>query len=146
MRRDLVGKVLIAIFRDDEEIDELILFLKKKSNIEILNSVPTDNVLSYDGLEIDPKYRVVRTNGIEIEMTNYEFCILYLLARNPGQVFSREQIYTQVWSSPYYGADDSVSSLIRRIRKKIEPDPSRPVYILTVWGVGYKFNNALEKK
>ena len=141
-----MGKVLIAIFRDDEEIDELILFLKKKSNIEILNSVPTDNVLSYDGLEIDPKYRVVRTNGIEIEMTNYEFCILYLLARNPGQVFSREQIYTQVWSSPYYGADDSVSSLIRRIRKKIEPDPARPVYILTVWGVGYKFNNALEKK
>ncbi len=141
-----MGKVIIAIFRDDEEIDELILFLKKKSNIEILDSVPTDNVLSYDGLEIDPKYRVVRTNGTEIEMTNYEFGILYLLARNPGQVFSRGQIYTQVWSSPYYGADDSVSSLIRRIRKKIEPDPARPVYILTVWGVGYKFNNALEKK
>ncbi len=141
-----MGKVIIAIFRDDEEIDELILFLKKKSNIEILDSVPTDNVLSYDGLEIDPKYRVVRTNGTEIEMTNYEFGILYLLARNPGQVFTRGQIYTQVWSSPYYGADDSVSSLIRRIRKKIEPDPARPIYILTVWGVGYKFNNALEKK
>ncbi len=141
-----MGKVIIATFRDDEEIDELILFLKKKSNIEILDSVPTDNVLSYDGLEIDPKYRVVRTNGTEIKMTNYEFGILYLLARNPGQVFSRSQIYTQVWSSPYYGADDSVSSLIRRIRKKIEPNPARPVYILTVWGVGYKFNNALEKK
>ncbi len=143
-----MGKVLIATFRDDEEVnlDELILFLKKKGNIEILDSVPTDNVLTYDGLEVNPKYRVVRTNGIEIELTNYEFGILYLLARNPGQVFTRGQIYTQVWSSPYYGADDSVSSLIRRIRKKIEPDPARPIYILTVWGIGYKFNNALEKK
>ncbi len=137
-----MGKVLIATFRDDEEVnlDELMLFLKKKGNIEILDSVPTDNVLTYDRLEIDLKYRVVRRNGTEIELTNYEFGILYLLARNPGQVFTRGQIYTQVWSSPYYGADDSVSSLIRRIRKKIEPDPARPIYILTVWGVGYKFN------
>lgn len=135
-----MGKVLIATFRDNEEINELILFLKQKSNIEILDNVPTENVLSYDGLEIDPKYRAVRRNGTEIQLTNYEFGILHLLARNPGQVFSRGQIYTQVWSSPYYGADDSVSSLIRRIRKKIEPDPAKPIFILTVWGVGYKFN------
>ncbi len=141
-----MGKVLIATFRDDEEINELILFLKKKGNIEILDSVPTDNVLIYDGLEIDPKYRVVRTNRTEIELTNYEFGILYLLARNPGQVFTRGQIYTQVWSSPYYGADDSVSSLIRRIRKKIEPDPAKPTYILTVWGVGYRFNPHVVKR
>lgn len=137
-----MGKVLIAAFSDEENIDfdELILFLKKKSNVEILDSIPTDNALTYDGLEIDPKYRIVRANGIEIELTNYEFGILYLLARNPGQVFSREQIYTHVWSSPYYGAEDNVMSLIRRIRKKIEPDPAKPTYILTVWGVGYKFN------
>lgn len=141
-----MGKVLIVTFRDDEEIDELILFLKKKGRVEVLDNIPTDNVLSYDGLEVDPKYRIVRSNGNEIELTNYEFAILYLLARNPGQVFSREQIYTQVWSSPYYGADDSVSSLIRRIRKKIEPDPRKPIYILTVWGIGYKFNNAIKKK
>ena len=96
-----MGKVLIATFRDDEEINELILFLKQKSNVEILDSIPTDSALIYDGIEIDPKYRIVRTKGIEIEMTNYEFSILYLLARDPGQVFSRGQIYTQVWSSPY---------------------------------------------
>lgn len=133
-------KVLIATFRDDEDMNELMLFLKNKGNIEIVNNIPIDNVLIYDGLEVDPKYRVVRTNGTEIELTNYEFGILYLLARNPGQVFSREQIYTHVWSSPYYGAEDNVMSLIRRIRKKIEPDPARPTYILTVWGVGYRFN------
>lgn len=139
---------MILSFSDEENIDfnELILFLKKKSDVVLVNTSSNNGQLEYENLLIDPKYRVVRMNGIEIELTNYEFGILYLLARNPGQVFTRGQIYTQVWSSPYYGADDSVSSLIRRIRKKIEPDPARPVYILTVWGVGYKFNNALEKK
>ena len=141
-----MGKVLIATFRDDEDIEELILFLKQKSNIEILDSIPTDDTLIYDGLEINLIYRVVRTNGTEIGMTNYEFGILYLLARNPRRVFTRGQIYTQVWSSPYYRADDSVSSLIRRIRKKIEPEPAKPVYILTVWGVGYCFSPYIGRK
>ncbi len=63
-----MGKVLIATFRDDEEINELILFLKKKGNIEKLDNVSTDNALSYEGLEVDPKYRVVRMNGTEIGM------------------------------------------------------------------------------
>lgn len=137
-----MGKVLIATFDDKEEtiFDELLSFLKSKSHIKVLNTFPNDSCLRYDNLMIDAKYRMVERDGESIELTNYEFEILYLLARNPGQVFSRGQIYTQVWSSPYYGADDSVSSLIRRIRKKIEPDPARPTYILTVWGVGYRFN------
>ena len=80
------------------------------------------------------------------EVENYEFEILYLLARHPGQVFSKEQIYNQVWKEPYYRAEDNVMSLIRRIRKKIEPDPSKPIYVLTVWGIGYKFNNAIKRK
>ena len=94
-------------------------------------------------MEINAKYRIVERDGKSIELTNYEFEILYLLAQYPGQVFSKEQIYNQVWKEPYYGAEDNVMSLIRRIRKKIEPDPSRPIYILTVWGIGYKFNNAI---
>ena len=72
-----MGKVLIATFRDDEEIEELILFLKQKSNIEILDNISTDKVLIYEGLEIDPIYRVVRTNGMEIEMTNLVFSIYW---------------------------------------------------------------------
>ena len=82
---------------------------------------------------------MVEADGKSIELTNYEFEILYLLARHPGQVFSKEQIYNQVWKEPYYRAEDNVMSLIRRIRKKIEPDPSKPIYVLTVWGIGYKF-------
>lgn len=88
---------------------------------------------------------MVEADGKSIELTNYEFEILYLLARHPGQVFSKEQIYNQVWKEPYYRAEDNVMSLIRRIRKKIEPDPSKPIYVLTVWGIGYKFNNAIKE-
>ncbi len=143
-----MGKVLIASFDREEEQDfeELILFLKEKGYREFISMVSTDNVLNYDGIEINPQYRTVRKRGIEIGLTNYEFEILYLLARHPGQVFSKEQIYNQVWKEPYYRAEDNVMSLIRRIRKKIEPDSSKPIYVLTVWGIGYKFNNAIKRK
>lgn len=147
-RDDGVGKVLIASFDREEEQDfeELILFLKEKGYKEFISMASTDKVLRYEGVEINPQYRTVRKQGIEIELTNYEFDILYLLAERPGQVFSKEQIYSQVWKEPYYRAEDNVMSLIRRIRKKIEPDPSKPVYILTVWGIGYKFNDAIKRK
>ena len=143
-----MGKVLIVSFDREEEQDfeELVLFLKEKGYRDFTSVETTDSVLKYDDLEINPKYRTVRRQGKDIELTNYEFNILYLLAKRPGQVFSKEQIYSQVWKEPYYGAEDNVMSLIRRIRKKIEPDPSKPIYILTVWGVGYKFNNAIKRK
>lgn len=143
-----MGKVLIASFDREEEQDfeELMLFLKEKGYREFTSMASTDGVLRYEGIEINPKYRMVRKQGMEIELTNYEFEILYLLARHPGQVFSKEQIYNQVWKEPYYRAEDNVMSLIRRIRKKIEPAPSKPIYILTVWGIGYKFNNALKRR
>lgn len=143
-----MGKVLIAAFDDKDEIafDELLLFLKSNSHIKVVNAFPNDSCLKYDNLIIDSKYRMVEADGKSIELTNYEFEILYLLARHPGQVFSKEQIYNQVWKEPYYRAEDNVMSLIRRIRKKIEPDPSKPIYVLTVWGIGYKFNNAIKKK
>ncbi len=142
-----MGKVLIAAFDDKDEIafDELLLFLKSNSHIKVVNAFPNDSCLKYDNLIIDSKYRMVEADGKSIELTNYEFEILYLLARHPGQVFSKEQIYNQVWKEPYYRAEDNVMSLIRRIRKKIEPDPSKPIYVLTVWGIGYKFNNATKK-
>lgn len=143
-----MGKVLIAAFDDKDEIafDELLLFLKSNSHIKVVNAFPNDSCLKYDNLIIDSKYRMVEADGKSIELTNYEFEILYLLARHPGQVFSKEQIYNQVWKEPYYRAEDNVMSLIRRIRKKIEPDPSKPIYVLTVWGIGYKFNNAIKKE
>lgn len=142
-----MAMVLVVAFNDKEkaDFDELLLFLKKKKHIK-LNTFSNKEEIEFDNFVMDSKYRMVEVEGKNIKLTNYEFEILYLLARSPGQVFSKEQIYNQVWNAPYYGAEDNVMSLIRRIRKKIEPDPSKPVYILTVWGMGYKFNNQLKRK
>ncbi|MDY3729173.1 MAG: winged helix-turn-helix domain-containing protein [Candidatus Choladocola sp.] len=122
---------MIASFDREEEQDfeELILFLKEKGYREFISMASTDRVLKYEGIEINPQYRTVRKQGIGIELTNYEFDILCLLAKRQGQVFSKEQIYSQVWKEPYYRAEDNVASLIHRIRKKVEPDPSNPIYV-----------------
>ena len=79
----------------------------------------------------------------EIKTTFVEFEILHLLARNPGKVFSKEQIYDIVWKEPYSGDYNIVMSHIRNLREKIEDNPSKPIYIQTVWGVGYRFNKNL---
>ena len=81
----------------------------------------------------------------KIDLSFIEFEILHLLARNPGRVFSKEQIYNSVWKEPYFGDYNIVLSHIRNIREKIEDNPSKPVYIQTVWGVGYRFNKNLVK-
>lgn len=73
-----------------------------------------------------------------------EFDILELLARNKGQVFSKEQIYDQVWGENYFSDSRNIIAYINKIRKKIEPDPAHPSYILTVWGIGYNFNEKIE--
>lgn len=147
-RSGSVGKMLIAEFNDEEEniFNEMMLFLETKGYAKPGEASFTPTLLKYSNLTIDPKCREVTIEGKSINLTNYEFEILYLLARHPGQVFSKEQIYEQVWKEPYYKAEDNVMSLIRRIRKKIESNPAKPIYILTVWGVGYKFNNEIIKE
>ena len=79
----------------------------------------------------------------EIEFTFTEFEILLLLAHNAGMVFSKEKIYNIVWKEPYFGDYNIVMSHIRNLRGKIEDNPSKPIYIQTVWGVGYRFNKNL---
>ena len=82
-------------------------------------------------------------NNIENELTHIEFEILYLLANSPGRIYSKEQIYDIVWQEPYSGDYNIVMSHIHHIREKIEDDPSKPIYIQTVWGIGYRFNKNL---
>lgn len=136
----------MILYNDEEEsaFKDLLQFLEEKRMVEVINGSSTADYLQYDGIEIDSKHRTVKQDGKEIELANYEFDILYLLASHPKQVFSKKQIYEQVWNLPYLSAEDNVVSLIHRIRKKIEPNPARPVYILTVWGIGYKFNGVLD--
>ena len=80
--------------------------------------------------------------GEPVELTAREFDLLVFFARNPGVVFRRMQLLDQVWGYKYEGYEHTVNSHINRLRAKIEDDPAEPRYILTVWGVGYKFAEA----
>jgi len=90
-------------------------------------------------IEIDPERRTVNAAGKEIELTPKEFDLLTEMARNPGRVYSRSRLLDQVWGYGHIGYEHTVNSHINRLRAKIEKDPRNPQYILTVWGVGYKF-------
>jgi DNA-binding response OmpR family regulator len=98
-----------------------------------------ERALSFDGLSIDPTSRVVTVKENPVELTAKEFDMLYLLARHPKQVFTREQLLDRVWGGAQYIDPGTVTVHVRRLREKIEEEPSKPVRLLTVWGVGYKF-------
>lgn len=97
------------------------------------------HIMKYPGLELNVLHRSVRVHGKEIELTVKEFELLHLFAGHPEQVFSRNQLLSKVWDIDYYGDTTTVTVHIRRLREKIEPNPSQPRYIKTVWGIGYKF-------
>ncbi len=94
-------------------------------------------------LTIDPRARRVLRDGEQVALTPKEFDILWFLARNRGEVFTKEQIYRAVWGDDYLLDAGNVMAFIRKLRKKIEPAPDAPVYILTIWGVGYTFTDEL---
>jgi DNA-binding response OmpR family regulator len=102
---------------------------------------PAENerILSFDNLSVDPRSRVVTVRSSAVELTAKEFDMLYLLARHPKQVFTREQLLERIWGGAQYIDPGTVTVHVRRLREKIENDPSKPTRLLTVWGVGYKF-------
>lgn len=106
--------------------------------------VKNTDVLSLGDLKIISSKHQIRFRNKEVFMTSKEFDILEFLARNKGQVFSKQQIYEHVWGEFYVSDSRNIIGYINKIRKKIEPDPINPVYILTVWGIGYKFNEQIE--
>src|ERR1700730_4414854 len=91
------------------------------------------------GIEIDPARRRVRIDGRDVELTDQEFRLLHLLASHAGIVFSREALLSKIWRGDTFVTVRSVDTLVKRLRRRIEPDPANPRYLLTVWGVGYKF-------
>jgi DNA-binding response OmpR family regulator len=90
-------------------------------------------------VELDPARRGVRVRGNAVDVTRQEFNLLYLLASNPGIVFTRERLLSKVWHEQSFVTGRSVDTLVKRLRKKIELDPADPHLIITVWGDGYKF-------
>ena len=104
--------------------------------------VHSDELLIGD-LEIHPRSRKVLMKGSEISLTPKEFDILNFLAKNRGEVIKKEKIYRAVWEEDYLLDNSNIMAFIRKLRKKIEPAPDSPTYILTIWGIGYKFNDEL---
>ena len=99
----------------------------------------TENAIAFDDLSIDPKTRLVLLAGKEVPLTVKEFDMLYHLARHPRQVFTREQLLESIWGMSEFIDPGTVTVHIRRLREKIEKDASTPTHLVTVWGVGYKF-------
>ena len=91
------------------------------------------------GIDIDLARRRVRIDSRDVELTDQEFRLLHLLATHAGIVFSREALLTRIWRGDTYVTVRSVDTLVKRLRRRIEADPAHPRFLLTVWGVGYKF-------
>ncbi|MCP4005677.1 MAG: response regulator transcription factor [bacterium] len=102
---------------------------------------PYSRPLRRGGLELDASRRAVTLDLAPVELTAKEFDLLHYFAAHPGRVFSRVQLLDQVWGYGHDGYEHTVNSHINRLRSKIERDPRHPEFILTVWGVGYKFND-----
>ena len=136
-----MGKILLVSFEGDEEelVNSVISVLDSGREKFLFQEIQLQSKIRHKGIAIDLKRREVVRDNRKIELTYTEFEILQLLAQNPGRVFSKEQIYDVVWKEAYSGDYNIVMSHISHIREKIEDDPGNPVYIQTVWGVGYKF-------
>lgn len=101
---------------------------------------PEGAKLSFESLNIDTDKRIVTKNDKRVEMTPKEFDLLALLGSNPGKSFNRQSILNLVWGYEFEGFEHTVNSHINRLRAKIEDDMSKPKYIITTWGYGYRFN------
>jgi DNA-binding response OmpR family regulator len=104
---------------------------------------PDQKVVKLGELEIDLTKHKVKVAGKDVTLTPIEFNILKLLASAPGHVYSREDLLNAIWDTAYEGYKRNIDPHVNRLRTKIEGNPKRPKYVLTVWGVGYKFNDAL---
>ncbi|WP_445486843.1 response regulator [Niallia sp. 03133] len=99
-----------------------------------------EGVLSFPGLSIDMESCVVKKNNTPISLSAKEFQLICLLAKNPDRVYPIEQLFQHIWGEESLGDNRTVMVHISNLRKKIESDPSKPMYIITVRGIGYKFN------
>jgi two-component system OmpR family response regulator/two-component system alkaline phosphatase synthesis response regulator PhoP len=116
--------------------------LRRPRQSGLAASRTADDVLKIRGVEIDLPRRKVRIDERDVELTDQEFRLLHLLATHPGIVFSREALLARIWRGDTFVTVRSVDTLVKRLRRRIEADPANPVFVHTVWGVGYKFADA----
>lgn len=104
----------------------------------MVTSQSVSNSISYSDISLDLDNFSVTKDGSSIQLTSKEFDILKLFVSSPNRVFTKSQIYSFVWNDDYFGDDNVINVSMRRLREKIEDDPSSPKYIKTLWGIGYR--------
>jgi two-component system, OmpR family, response regulator ResD len=122
------------------EIVSRVRAVLRRSGIDVGRPERRQPLLVAGEVEIDPNVREVTVRGTPVELTPKEFDVLSFFAANPRSVFSRAQLLEEVWDIAYAGDPSTVTVHIRRLREKIERNPSQPRHLLTVWGVGYRFD------
>lgn len=118
---------------------ELVARVKAVLRRSAAAEVESESPVEFAMLSLDPRSRSVTVDGEGVSLTAKEFDLLWFLLRHPRQVFRREQLLNNVWGYEFYGDESTVTVHVRRLREKLEPNPSKPIYVQTVWGVGYKF-------
>ena len=119
------------------------IFRRMKTIGAFKDAMPQGSLLERGDLSLDLDKRKVTLNKRRVELSPKEFDLLSLLASNPGKSFDRKKILNLVWGYDFEGYEHTVNSHINRLRRKIEPDLQHPQYILTTWGIGYRFNEDL---
>jgi len=114
------------------------LLRRRESQIGISDEKRKE-IVKFGDLEVFTNHYKVKLRGEKVDLTPKEFQILAYMARHPGEVFTREQLLAYAWGEDYVGELTSIAVFIRKIREKIEDEPSKPKYLKTVWGIGYKF-------
>ena len=153
-KSDEIDRVLGLEFGADDyvtkpfSIRELIARIKaifRRCDLSAKSSSDDGEIFLCRSLNLDPEKRLVSLAGKSVELTAREFDLLHFLMKHPGRVFNRSQLLDQVWGYGHDGYEHTVNSNINRLRSKIETTPGEPEYILTVWGVGYKFLDEVSK-
>lgn len=120
-----------------------VIFRRKEDSLPPKNEFASSSIISFGGLEIDTDKRKVMLNDTRIDLSPKEFDLITLLASNPGKSYNRKRLLNLVWGYDFEGYEHTVNSHINRLRGKIEADIANPKFILTTWGIGYRFNEEL---
>lgn len=144
-----MDKIMGLEYGADDYVTKPFNILEIKARIKAIlrrTSVPSEtrrkrepHVISSNGLKIDADRHRVFLHDQEVNLTTKEFDLLLLLARDPGKIYTRDQLLSRIWGEDYDGDARTVDVHIRRLREKIEKTPAQPVYVCTKWGMGYFF-------
>lgn len=132
--------IIIRTTDPDGSIFKSIVDILQSNNVELIDAVSSaPSRLLIGNIEICPAYHQVLLSGKEVLLNHGEYAMLYCMAKAPGRVYTREQLYAAAWENEVYPyGSNTVDNTIFRLRQKLEPDPKHPVYIKTVFRAGYK--------